>query len=65
MFSNTASGARASATLYSIIETAKANGLVPFDYLNLLFEELPKRKSGHDLADLLPWEILPNETKLV
>lgn len=65
LFSNTASGARASATLYSIIETAKANGLVPFDYLNLLFEELPKRNSGHDLADLLPWEILPNETKPV
>ncbi|XOV77538.1 MAG: IS66 family transposase [Aestuariibacter sp.] len=62
LFSNTASGAKASATLYSIIETAKANDLVPFDYLKMLFEELPKRKSDHDLSDLLPWEILPNET---
>jgi len=36
MFANTENGA--SAALYSIIETAKANGLIPFDYLKLLFE---------------------------
>ena len=57
MFANTAKGAQASATLYSIIETAKANGLVPFDYLDLLFTELPTRKSDDDLSDLLPWEV--------
>ena len=57
LFSNTAKGARASATLYSIIETAKANGLVPFDYLNLLFTELPKRSHKKNLSDLLPWNI--------
>ena len=55
LFSNTTRGAQASATLYSIIETAKANGLVPFDYLNTLFTELPKKKLDDDLADLLPW----------
>ncbi len=57
LFSNTAKGAQASATLYSIIETAKANGLVPFDYLNTLFTELPKRKPEDDISDLLPWKI--------
>lgn len=57
LFSNTGNGANASATLYSIIETAKANGLVPFDYLNTLFTELPKRKPEEDLNDLLPWEL--------
>ena len=57
LFSNTARGAQASATLYSIIETAKANGQVPFDYLNRLFEELPKSRSGTDVSCLLPWKI--------
>jgi hypothetical protein len=33
LFSQTGNGANASAVLYSIIETAKANGLIPFDYL--------------------------------
>ena len=61
LFSNTANGAQASATLYSIIETAKANGLVPFDYLNHLFTELPKRKSTDDMTDLLPWAIIPEQ----
>ena len=42
LFSNSASGANASAVLYSVIETAKANGLTPFNYLIHLLEELPK-----------------------
>ena len=50
-------GAKSSATLYSIIESAKANGLIPYDYLVRLFEELPKRKEGDELDNLLPWNI--------
>ena len=65
MFSNTSRGAQASANLYSVIETAKANGLMPFDYLTMLFTELPKRKSTDDLTDLLPWAIVPNDIKNV
>jgi len=61
MFSNTPRGAQASANLYTIIETAKANGLMPFDYLTMLFTELPKRQSTDDLTDLLPWSIVSNE----
>ena len=38
LFANTPSGARASAVIYSIVETAKENGLNPFIYLNYLFE---------------------------
>jgi hypothetical protein len=41
LFSNTPRGARASATVYSVIETAKENGLIPFNYLQYLFEKLP------------------------
>ena len=55
LFSNTVSGAKASATLYSIVETAKANGLVPYDYIILCLEELCQPKP--DLTKLLPWNI--------
>lgn len=57
LFANTGNGARSSAILYSLIETAKANGLIPYDYLVKLFEELPKRQATDSLDDLLPWEI--------
>ncbi|VAW44733.1 hypothetical protein MNBD_GAMMA04-71 [hydrothermal vent metagenome] len=41
--------------LYSLIETAKANGLTPFSYLMFLLEELPKKPE--DLAYLMPWNV--------
>ncbi len=55
LFSNTANGAHASAVLYSLIETAKANGLVPFDYLTILLEQLPSKPESVD--HLLPWNL--------
>ena len=42
LFSQTANGAHASAILYSIIETAKDNGLIPFDYLMHVLEHISK-----------------------
>ena len=56
LFSKTANGAQASATLYSMIETAKANGLVPYDYLNYLLNEIPTLQPGQTIDHLLPWE---------
>jgi hypothetical protein len=56
LFSNTANGAQASATLYSMIETAKANGLVPYDYLNYLLSEIPTLQPEQSIDHLLPWE---------
>lgn len=41
LFSDSPKGAKASAAVYSIIETAKANGLNPFRYFQYLFEHLP------------------------
>jgi transposase len=41
--------------LYSLIETAKANELTPFDYLKILMEELPKNPA--DIDRLLPWNV--------
>ena len=55
LFANTHNGADASAMLYSLVETAKANGLIPFDYLTYLFNQLPNLRPGDDLDHLLPW----------
>ncbi|WEG13656.1 IS66 family transposase [Pullulanibacillus sp. KACC 23026] len=57
LFSNTAKGAKSSAIIYSIVETAKENGLSPFHYLSYLFKELPNidTTDKDKLADLLPW----------
>ena len=60
MFSFCARGAKASAVVYSIIETAQANGLVPFMYLNYLFETLPNITT-RKLADCLPWNPVVQE----
>ena len=58
MFSNSQDGAKASAMLYSIIETAKANGVEPYTYLKLLFTQLPSCKTAEDVESLLPWKHL-------
>ena len=54
LFSGSPRGAHASATLYTLIETAKANQLEPWAYLNYLFEKLPTAKSEQALLSLLP-----------
>jgi transposase len=41
LFCDTVPGARASATLYSLVETAKANDLEPHAYLSEVFTRLP------------------------
>lgn len=53
LFSQTAKGATASAILYSLVETAKANGLLPFDYLKACLNELCQ--PSPDIDRLLPW----------
>jgi len=58
LFSNTPRGAAASAAIYSVIETAKENGLHPFRYLMYLFEQLPQLADPQDLQALehfMPW----------
>jgi len=54
LFSGNASGAKASGIIYSLIETAKANGLEPYWYLRHLYEKLPLAKSDEELRALLP-----------
>ena len=60
---DTIHAAKSSAIIYSIVETAKANNLKPFDYVQHLLEEISKHMNDKDcsfLEDLLPWsEKLP------
>lgn len=55
LFSHTPSGAQVSAAIYSLIETAKANGLSPYEYLQHNFATLPTLNDD-DLDTLLPWQ---------
>ena len=55
LFSKTARGANASATLYSIVQTAKANGLVPYDYLMYVMDKI--MHGENDPEKLAPWNV--------
>ena len=55
LFADSADGAYASAVMYSLVNTAKANGLDPYRYLYYLFENLPYAKTTGDVRRLMPW----------
>ncbi|HYX34380.1 MAG TPA: IS66 family transposase [Oligoflexus sp.] len=55
LFSDTVKGANASAALYSLVITARANGIEPYEYLTHIFTELPRATSADDFETLLPW----------
>ena len=57
LFAGSPKGAKASAAIYSLIESAKANGLNPHQYLTDLFDKLPPASSEQDLRALLPQNI--------
>ena len=65
LFSNTPRGANASAAMYSLIESAKANRLEPYAYLKFLFIRLPKASNQADLKALLPCFLSPKQLYLV
>jgi len=54
LFSASVEGAKASAMFYSLIETAKANGLNVFEYFNTMLDQLPNAKTLEDYEKLLP-----------
>lgn len=59
LFSGHSRGANASAAIYSLMETAKANGLEPYRYLRYLFEHLPAATTDAQRMALLPQYIDP------
>jgi hypothetical protein len=59
LFSDTPKGAKASAQLYSLVETAIANGQEPYTWLRHALERLPTATSVEDYETLLPWNCSP------
>ncbi|MCP4160845.1 MAG: IS66 family transposase, partial [Deltaproteobacteria bacterium] len=57
LFSVSTKGADSSAAIYSLIETAKLFKLVPYQYLQYIFEKLPYAESDCDYEKLLPWNL--------
>ena len=55
LFSDTPAGANASAIIYSLVETAKANGVEPYTWLRHVLEHLPAAKTAEEMDKLLPW----------
>ena len=55
LFADTSRGARASATIYSLIETAKANGLEPYTYLRQVLTHIAAADTVEKIEALLPW----------
>lgn len=60
LFADTVAGAHASANLYSLVESAKANGIDPYRYLTWLFQRLPLATTVDDYDALLPWKLPAN-----
>ena len=57
LFSDTVAGANASAVIYSVLETAKANGVEPYTWLRRVLRDLPAAKTVDDVEALLPWNV--------
>jgi transposase len=55
LFAYDAAGAQASANLYSLVMTCRANDIEPYAYLNHLFEHLPAASTVEQIEALLPW----------
>jgi transposase len=65
LFADTVRGAEASANLYTVIETAKANGIEPYAYLRHVFAELPKATTLEDIEALLPGRVDREQLRVV
>ncbi|WP_230852150.1 IS66 family transposase, partial [Ralstonia solanacearum] len=63
LFCDTVAGANASANLYSLVETAKANGVDPYRYLVAALKLLPKAQTADDYEALLPWNLTPEQSE--
>jgi hypothetical protein len=65
LFAGSLDGAVASAVFFSLIETAKTNGLEPYSYLRHIFEKLPLAQTEQDLKDLPPQIIDPDAIAVI
>jgi transposase len=65
LFADTIGGAKASANLYSLVETCKANSVDAYRYLTELFKGLPYARSADHYEALLPWKLGKREIDAV
>jgi transposase len=59
LFADTVNGAKASASLYTLVQTCRANQIEPYAYLRRLFAELPAAETLEQFEALLPWNLKP------
>lgn len=59
LFSGSTEGAESSCALFSLIETAKKNGVKPYTYLRYIFSRIPLIQSDAQWDALLPWNLAP------
>ena len=64
LFSASVAGVKSSANLYSLIETAKANGLEPYAYLRYIYTQLPSAQTVEDIEALLPGNVTAEHIKV-
>ena len=64
LFSASVAGVKTSANLYSLIETAKANGLEPYAYLRYIYNQLPSAQTVEDIEALLPGNVTAEHIKI-
>jgi len=57
LFSDTQAGAHASATIYSLVQTAKANSVEPYSWLRRVLRDLPAAQTPEQIEALLPWNL--------
>jgi transposase len=62
LFADTVDGAKASATIYSLMLTCRACGVEPYEYLLHVLTELPQRAPDADITDLLPHSFARRQT---
>ena len=61
LFSATPAGAHASALIYSLIETARANGVEPYAWLAHVLRTIPPAQTADEYEALMPWNFHPGE----
>lgn len=61
LFADTPAGARSSGLIYSVLESARANGHHAQRYMAVLLAELPNAREVADIEALLPWNLTPDE----
>jgi transposase len=59
LYADTVNGAKASASLYTLVQTCRANQIEPYAYLRRLFAELPAAETVEQFEALLPWNLKP------